>query len=73
MLNGDIINSSYILVYRLCALSVIIHLLIIIRHEGGQSFTLSPAVTFGTEKIKKTFRTRVFTLPFLHTSLGDGN
>jgi len=54
MINGDNINNSYILVYRLCAFSVIIFLysLIIIRHTEGHSFTPSPGLNFGTEKIK---------------------
>jgi hypothetical protein len=75
MTNGDYINNSYILVDRLCAFSVIILLypLTTIRHREGHNFTPSPGLNFGTEKLKPTFRIRVFTLPLIHTSLVDSN
>lgn len=73
MTNCDNINSSYIPVYHLCALSVIIYLLVILGHKKGYSFTRSSGLTFGTEKVKPRLRPRVFTPPILHSSLGDRN
>ena len=73
MTNCDNINSLYIPVYHPYALSVIIHVIIIIRHKKGHSFTLSPGLTFGTEKVKPRLKPRVFMPPILHTSLGDSN